>query len=211
LEIVQAQEKTFEHPATHHLLQGFIENLQQMLQLVNQLLEDFQLEETGLTLLKEAINPHDLISECFSTLSVLADCKAIQLVNTIPEIGFSLLIDPVQIKRVITNLISNAISHIPEGALIEVSADEHDGDMLDIQIRDNGPGLPSAILPHLFERYYSGMPGIQKIGCGLGLSICKSIVTLHEGTITVENKPAQGACFHIVLPGRIDPKQTSSL
>ena len=102
-------------------------------------------------------------------------------------------------KRVFTNLIANAIQNISKGSKIKVIAEKTEND-IEIKIIDNGPGIPPEMIPHVFERYYSGHTLQKKIGSGLGLYICRTIVELHQGTITVESKNGNGTIFTIKMP-----------
>jgi len=120
-----------------------------------------------------------------------------------PTIG-SLLIDPLKITQVLDNLIDNAIKYTSKGSLIEISARVSEN-KTEVCVRDNGPGIPEADLPHLFERFYRVDKGRsrEKGGTGLGLSIVKHIVQLHGGQVRVESKIGQGTTFFFTLPARI--------
>jgi two-component system sensor histidine kinase/response regulator len=199
LEMIRMQEQNFKRRETGELLQGLEETTQHTLQLINHLLEGFQLQEAGLTLFKQPVRLHQLVDECFSSFSVLADVKGIRLSNSIPDSWEPIALDVTQFKRVITNLVSNAITNSPDGSCVDVSARDCSGQSIEIQIKDNGPGIPPDLLPHIFERYYSGSFQSKKIGSGLGLSICKSIIELHGGSIQVASAK-EGTCFAVSLP-----------
>lgn len=100
-----------------------------------------------------------------------------------------------------TNLLSNALQH---GGHVEVTCAPHEGRARFI-IRDDGPGIPAADLPHIFERFYradqarTGSSGHS----GLGLSIAKAIVDNHGGHLHVTSPPGQGACFEVELPAPV--------
>ena len=130
-------------------------------------------------------------------LQLLANQKSIGLNNKIVS-DFELYADPEQLLRVFQNLIGNAIANIQAGRTVTVDA-EHLNAMDRLQISDNGPGIDQKVLPHLFQRYFTGHAK-QKIGTGLGLFICRMIIELHEGTIQVESEVNQGTVFTITLP-----------
>lgn len=117
-----------------------------------------------------------------------------------PELG-PVMIDPLKITQVVENLLDNAIKYTPRGSRIEVSARLAAAEV-EVCVRDNGPGIPAADLPHIFERFYRVDKGRsrEKGGTGLGLSIVKHIVQLHGGRVWVESKPAHGAAFFFTLP-----------
>ncbi|MCK5202005.1 MAG: sensor histidine kinase, partial [Spirochaetales bacterium] len=104
-------------------------------------------------------------------------------------------------KQIWINLISNSLKFISTGGKISVTVK---GDSpLEIVFRDDGAGIDSADLPNIFERFYKGDSGRNKKGSGLGLSIVKEIVDLHNGEITAESINMKGTRFTITLPGTI--------
>ena len=184
---------------TQNLLGGLVSNNQTLLKLVNQLLEGFQSEEGAITLNKIPVSLHTLATQSISSLATLAERKEIALLNRIPEDLPDAYVDFQHIHRVLTNLIANAINHIPDGSTVELSGrktPEH----LEIVVEDNGQGIPTELLPTLFERYAVGSGLRRKLGNGLGLSICKHLVEAHDGTIRVESASGQGTRFCITLP-----------
>jgi len=107
--------------------------------------------------------------------------------------------DPTRIAQVIDNLLSNAAKYAP-GAPVIISLDVIDS-QAHIAVRDRGPGIATEHLPHLFKRFYrvpDKSSGVR--GTGLGLFICRQIITAHDGQISVESKPGEGTTFHIYLP-----------
>ncbi len=130
-----------------------------------------------------------------------------KLINDIPESFPQLRADPERIKRVIHNLISNAIKYSPAGGPVTVSA--HDlGEEVDISVEDHGIGIRDQDIPKLFHRFQRVNPNaaLEVSGTGLGLSICKSIVKEHDGTIRVVSEYGKGSTFTITLPKR-GPKE----
>ncbi len=111
-----------------------------------------------------------------------------------------------RLVQIFHNLIGNAVSFSPPGGKLNVSA-RLDGDMVEILVEDEGPGLPEGKLEAIFDRFYSERPSDEKFGThsGLGLSISKQIVEAHRGTIQAENIPGSdgmpaGARFIVRLP-----------
>ncbi len=198
LDIIMASEASVS-PRTQGLLNSLSHNNQDLLKLVNQLLESFHAEEMTFSIHKEPVNLHRLAAECFTSVSTLAGHKNLTLRNLVPEQMAPIPADFNQLKRVITNLVGNAIENIPDGCAIEIESHEREH-LVEIQVRDNGQGIPPEMMPHIFERYHSGAGMARKIGSGLGLSICKTLVELHGGILHVESSPAQGTCFYFTLP-----------
>ncbi len=108
--------------------------------------------------------------------------------------------DPDALRQALENLLANALTHSPKGVpvTVEVSEEEtHDGRLAVIEVRDEGPGIPTQVLPRLFERFASG-PHSQ--GLGLGLYLAWSIAEAHGGTLTAHSQLGQGTTFRLALP-----------
>lgn len=112
-----------------------------------------------------------------------------------------LLLDPLKITQVFENLLDNALKYTPAGSVIRVTAKRRT-DEIEIQLSDNGPGIPEDDLPHIFERFYRVDKGRSrdKGGTGLGLSIVKHIIQLHGGWVDVKSGVGQGTRFLLTLP-----------
>lgn len=108
-------------------------------------------------------------------------------------------IDAVLIERVLCNLLENATKYTPVDSLILIAA-EVNGKMLDIAVRDNGPGLPVGKEDSLFEKFTRGEKESTTPGVGLGLAICKSIVQAHGGKIRAGKAPEGGAAIVFSIP-----------
>lgn len=122
---------------------------------------------------------------------------------SVPEdFPYTVSIDPNLFIRVLDNLFSNALKYSKEGALIELGAKFEDTKVV-IWVKDTGIGMSKEHLPHIFDRTYridkARTPG-SKSGCGLGLSIVKSIIERHNGTIYCESEINEGSVFYIELP-----------
>jgi len=100
------------------------------------------------------------------------------------------------------NLISNALRHTPAGGQIRLTA-QREGRSVRLTVQDTGAGIPADELPHVFDRFYRGNEARVGEGgeSGLGLTIARSIVEFHGGTISAQSTLGQGTAFTIVLPG----------
>ena len=108
--------------------------------------------------------------------------------------------DGTLIEQVLVNLLDNAIKHTTADVPIHVAVRREARDAV-FEVSDRGDGLSQEALAHLFDRFYTRQAGVEgRKGAGLGLSICKSIVEAHGGTITAQNDPAGGALFRFTLP-----------
>jgi signal transduction histidine kinase len=110
-------------------------------------------------------------------------------------------VEPDRIRQVLVNLLTNAHEYCPPGASIRAAVTRV-GDEVEITVTDDGPGIPTEQIEHIFDRFTRGDAGLtQRVGgTGLGLAISKSLVELHGGTIGVESTLGEGATFRVRLP-----------
>lgn len=108
-------------------------------------------------------------------------------------------VDRMQIERVVTNLLSNALKYTPGGGWVKART-EAAGNMVQIIVEDSGIGIPSTHLPHIFDRFYRVPDPNPEKGLGLGLSFVASIVKAHGGDISVDSVPGKGSRFIVTLP-----------
>jgi signal transduction histidine kinase len=179
--------------------------------LVNDLLNT-SLIETGMFALNR--EPCDLVALCrFLREEYLVSTRHI-IELEVPDHPVEVEIDVNRISQVILNLLSNAQKYSPRGELITISLKQTDGYGV-ISVRDKGVGIPSHMLPHIFERFFR-VPDVEvqtgsSIGLGLGLYITRMIVERHGGRIEVESAPGRGSTFSVMLPllqGCIIPSQS---
>jgi two-component system, LuxR family, sensor kinase FixL len=120
----------------------------------------------------------------------------IDIAQTLPEV----IGDRIQLQQVIVNLLLNSIQAISQTESskrqIQIAINVEEGGLLAFSIRDSGPGIAQSDLDRLFESFFTTKEG----GMGIGLAICRSIVTAHGGSITASNNPAGGAYFRFTLP-----------
>jgi heavy metal sensor kinase len=112
--------------------------------------------------------------------------------------------DRTRLKQVIVNLLDNAIKYTPDGGEIELAVWSANGTAF-IKVKDNGPGIPAAALPHVLERFYRAdeVHSRDIEGAGLGLAIVQSIASAHGGGVSVNNAPDQGCQVTVSLPRAI--------
>lgn len=109
-------------------------------------------------------------------------------------------VDSDRLREVITNLFDNAVKYTPEGKVsLGITGD---GQVVQVFVRDTGPGIPSDDLPHLFQKFYRVDNSSTRTigGTGLGLFICRKIIELYDGRIWVESVVGKGSSFYINLP-----------
>lgn len=172
--------------------------------LLNDLLTLSRLESHDSGLHLERVSLQVLVS------SFLEDCRARpaaagrQITADIASNIGELWLDPLKIVQVLENLFDNALKYTPAGSAISLTACLHNQapDKVELRVQDNGPGIPAADLPHIFERFYRVDKGRSREtgGTGLGLSIVKHIVQLHGGHATASSNHGKGTTFTLVFP-----------
>jgi len=108
-------------------------------------------------------------------------------------------VDEVLLEQVFVNLLENAVKYAPPGTPIEISAAQRDRDEVVVNVADRGPGLPAGEEERVFEKFHRA-GSTAGSGVGLGLTICRGIVSAHGGRIWAENRPGGGAVFRFTIP-----------
>lgn len=177
-----------------------------MYQMVDNLLTAFKFEEGQMVLRLETLDLNELVSTTISLdLSGLAHEKdQILTLHLAPEMPL-IPADALEIKRVIYNLVQNAINYTPKGGKIRVSTSYQDHMAL-VSVEDTGPGIEEGIQKSLFEPYASMSKRYRHIGTGLGLYISKKIIEAHQGELVVDSRPGEGSRFTFSLPDQQSDK-----
>ncbi len=172
---------------------------------LNSLLEDLltlsRLESRSPGLRRDPTPLADLLTSAMDDMRARSTAGEHVLSLTVdPAVGL-VPVDSIKIIQVCENLLDNALKYTPDGSRIDVSARPL-GSEVEVCVRDNGPGIPEADIPHIFERFYRVDKGRSrdKGGTGLGLSIVKHIVQLHGGRVWVESELGKGTAFYFTLP-----------
>lgn len=173
-----------------------------LIRLVENLLSITRMEGDGVALNREPELLEEVISEALKHVS--ARCASHQL--TVEQEGDYILVpmDAHLIMQVITNLVNNAVFYTQEDSCIHIRSTQRDG-MAIVEISDNGPGIPDDAKEKIFELFYTtgSRSADGHRGLGLGLALCRAIMTAHGGTITAEDNPAgAGALFRLTLPAK---------
>jgi two-component system, NtrC family, sensor histidine kinase KinB len=144
-----------------------------------------------------AISARDLLTTAVEELRPKVEAKDLRLSVDAPVDLPWVLIDRLQIERVISNLVINALRHTKNGE-IKINAEQRDNHVA-ISIGDTGSGIPTEYLPHIFDKFVQ-VPDAPTGGAGLGLTISKSIVEAHGGQISVQSQVGRGSTFTFTLP-----------
>ncbi|MCK5566162.1 MAG: response regulator [Planctomycetes bacterium] len=158
--------------------------------------------ESGAMKLNLAVMPiQNVVSDVVESLQLLASAKGITLKSVMESKDLLVNLDSDRITQVLTNLVGNAIKFIPVNGNIKIHVSDH-GDEVEMAVQDDGPGLSKDEMEKIFDRFVQvhDLKGEGEHGTGLGLTIAKELVGLHQGRIWVESTLGQGCCFHVMLP-----------
>lgn len=169
--------------------------------LVNDLLDVAKMEAGNFEIQIDLVALPIMINKAFARFQPIADQNNIKLQFQKPTNQFVIEADPSRIEQVFDNIIGNAIKFSPNGGKIVVKLSPKNNEWVLIEIQDDGMGIPTEHLPHLFDRLYRTDKALGKIeGAGLGLYISNQIVKAHGGKIKVESVENQGSTFMVILP-----------
>jgi len=176
-----------------------LNSTQRMLGLVNAILDVNRLESGQMPLVREPVPLRDATTEVFLTQMPQAMEKQLRLENLVPEHLPAPSADAGLIRRVLQNLVGNAIKFTPEGGLVRVTGSlDPDGEKVLVTVADTGPGLPPELRANLFQKFVTGRH--RERGSGLGLAYCRLAVEAHGGRIWAATEPGGGAVFSFTLP-----------
>ncbi len=185
-------------------LSGFMQKMQasaqQLTAFVGNILNVARVEENQLILKLQENSWSDIVKSAVEDLSLRAGVhdKHIELhiADNLPTVA----VDRISIHEVINNLVDNAIKYSGDSDKIVISSELNSEGLLETSVTDYGIGIPAAVMPDLFQKFYrSHKSRIQVGGTGLGLYLCKAIVLAHEGNIWVRSKEGEGSVFTFTL------------
>lgn len=175
-------------------------NASRLLYLVNQLLDFRKNEVAGLTFNGSTGDIIGFLRNAFNSFTDMAEKKDIDMSFQTNVDSLDMLFDADKLGKIIANLLSNAMKFTPDGGSIRTDV-QLVGQMLRIKVADTGCGVPDNEKAHVFERFYqAGNNKGGESGSGIGLSLVKEYVRLHEGDVWVQDTPGGGATFTVDIP-----------
>jgi two-component system phosphate regulon sensor histidine kinase PhoR len=170
--------------------------------LIEDLLTLSRLESGQLAINYDTVPLRDHVSEVFDDFHRKADDRGVKLFNDVPD-GLHARADSDRLDQVLSNLIDNAIKYGRPGGTVRIEGREvPGGDLIEMAVADDGPGIPTEAAERVFERFYrvDTARSREQGGTGLGLSIVKHIIQAHGGEVRLETAPGKGAAFRFTLP-----------
>jgi signal transduction histidine kinase len=177
-------------------------NAQSLIELVNDLLDASKLESGTMRLDLSSIDLRALVDELRETMEPLAREKGIALEVHLPTELPSVKADRTKLRRVLVNLLSNALKFTGKGGTVELRATRDTEGLVRVSISDTGVGIAPEDVERLFDKYEQARSRATRgeKGTGLGLYITKQLVELHGGEIKVESQIGKGSTFSFTLP-----------
>jgi two-component system sensor histidine kinase BaeS len=184
------------HAADEAHLSAILEETRVMERLIDDL-RTVALSEAGtLQLHREPTDPDVLVDEVVRSFAGSAGTGGVTVTADVPTDLPIVNVDPVRIREVLANLVTNGVRHTPAGGTVVVRGEVAD-DRLVLRVADTGPGIDGELLPHVFDRF---VKGAGSTGSGLGLAIARYLVTAHGGELEVESTGSAGTTFRVRLP-----------
>ena len=182
------------------------ESIQHITSLINDLL-DLGSVEAGFDTRREYVQLEAISRYTLDMLQGQIKSKRIKVQTDIAPSLPALRANPIRLRQVLDNVVGNAIKYSHAGGEVKISI-QSEGDQIILNVKDNGPGIPTADQPNIFDKFYRGSNINESVtGSGLGLAIVKTIVDNHQGRIWVESAEGRGSSFFIVLPMQTEPTQ----
>ena len=173
-----------------------------LVRLLDDLMDVSRITQGRVALRKQDLDLAEAVRTAVETSRPLVAAAAHRLELDLPAEPLRVHADPVRIAQVLSNLLNNAAKYTPDGGRISLSA-RRDGEAARIRVRDNGIGIAAELLPRLFEMFAQGPGSLERSrgGLGIGLSLARTLVELHGGTIRAMSEgEGKGAEFVVSLP-----------
>jgi signal transduction histidine kinase/DNA-binding LacI/PurR family transcriptional regulator/AraC-like DNA-binding protein/DNA-binding response OmpR family regulator len=175
------------------------QSAEHQLRVINDLLDLSRAEIDELDLYMEFLDPRPLLEEVFHSMAGSESRSDVTWHLQLPDRLPAIQADPVRLRQILLNLLSNAAKFVERGQVIlgaEVTPAH-----LHVWIQDTGPGIPEEMQERIFEAFVTGGHENQRLrGVGLGLTITRRLVALHRGSMKLESQPGLGSTFHVSLP-----------
>ncbi len=185
-----------------------LQDIERLSQIVRALLLLSQAESGQLALQKARLDLTPAVRDIVEQFQIPAEGARIELTCELPA-ECPAEVDRVQMERMLSNLLSNAMKFTPAGGRVRVALRRLE-EAVEIEVADTGCGIPAEHIPHIFERFYRAPAqptgGSSEPGLGLGLSFVAWIAKAHGGTIQVESAMGEGTRFTVTLPAAVEPR-----
>jgi signal transduction histidine kinase len=206
-----------ESPLATELVEGALTGANRLLEMVNDLLDISKMESGEMSLNRQHFPVKAVIDEAITLVDVLVREKNLSLREQIDGCDGAdegvIDADREKVRRILVNLLGNAIKFTPEGGTIRLAVAPTADGMLRLAVTDTGPGIPAEHQARIFDKFYQvdSKARAETASTGLGLTFCKLAVEAQGGHIGVESAPGQGSTFWFTLPCGQVPEPTQAI
>lgn len=196
------------NPQSINIVETIIRNGKQLLALINDMLDFAKLEQGEIILKTQEFNIEELTNTVVEDLRFFANRKKLSIETCIDIQNVRIINDPIRVKQILANLISNAIKFTKTGK-VSIQLQELNEDKIIIIVKDTGIGISEIDLQCIFQAFRQVNQTINRTsqGTGLGLAIVKHLLDLMGGSITVESIVGEGSIFRVELPRTVNNEQ----
>lgn len=174
---------------------------QHLLSLISDVLDLSSIESGRIQIMIEDVNLPPLVSDCLSVIDAMCRRKSIRIDNQVPDALINVQADPMRLKQILLNILSNAVKYNVIGGTVRVSCTVVDGDMLQVSVEDEGPGIHVDDFDAVFAPFDRlGREALNIEGSGVGLAISKTLIELIKGDIGFTSVFGKGSTFWIKIP-----------
>lgn len=202
-----------ENPGQREIVDIMQHQVEHLVRLVDDLLDVSRIMRSKVDLRLEPVELGPLVRRAAEVIRTTIESQEQKLTISLPDEPVWLTADPVRLVQIIENLLNNASKYTDRGGQIELGVEREASSIL-ITVRDNGVGMEAELLPRIFDLFVQASQSLDRSrgGLGIGLTLVRSLVEMHGGSITAESAgPGHGSCFAVDLPvGQPVPQTTSN-
>jgi len=193
-------------PVARHALKTLLDKASEMRAYVERMLLLARLEDGAAPPQMAALDLRRVVTDAIDRIRPQVELKQGTLQVELAPTPLTVLGDPERLATAVDNLLTNAVKFSEGPPRIEVSGNREDG-MVHLVVKDHGIGIPDAVRPRLFEKFFRAeSPELQNVaGSGIGLYLVRQVIEGHGGQVDVESQPGEGAAFEIALPAATEP------
>jgi signal transduction histidine kinase len=173
--------------------------LRSMSRLVSDLLDLARIDQGKVLLVHEVVDLHAIVRHALEAVQPAMEARAHRVESILPATPALVIGDSTRLEQVFVNLLSNACKYTEPGGYIQVELEPSAGEVL-VRVRDNGVGIPSEEMAHIFDLFAQAEPG-SRGGLGIGLALARGLIRLQGGDVTATSEgPSKGSEFVVRLP-----------
>ncbi len=182
-------------------LARMLENSDRLIRMIDDLLDQTRIQTGRLDLVAAEVDLGQCVADAIEQLRPLAQAKRHRLEVCYPPVPLMVWGDRDRLIQIVLNLAQNAVKFTPDEGIIAVTVAQDGRGLAGVSVRDSGPGIPPEFLDKIFDPFFKIKEARRgSKGLGLGLSIVRTLVELHGGTIAARNEPGHGADLHFTIP-----------